>query len=232
MLFREGEARTQSIDLRLAALLSSLAGALNATGFEEVGLFSANMTGNVSALADHLAGGLIGPAMHFLAVVAVFILGAGLAGACIQLGQRYGLRGIYAYLILVEGAALGALAIAAITGGALASGLPLIFGLSFILGWQNAVTTRISSARVRTTHVSGMATDLGLGLSALLFQPGRRAAARAQISLHGVTILSFLFGGFAGAILHHGYAPGPFLVGSVALTLLAISELGRRGAKG
>jgi uncharacterized membrane protein YoaK (UPF0700 family) len=32
----------------------------------------------------------------------------------------------------------------------------------FLMGLQNAVVTRISNARVRTTHVSGTATDIGI----------------------------------------------------------------------
>ncbi|MGO8462711.1 DUF1275 family protein, partial [Rhizobium ruizarguesonis] len=40
----------------------------------------------------------------------------------------------------------------------------LVPGLAFLMGLQNAVVKRISDARVRTTHVSGMATDLGIEL--------------------------------------------------------------------
>ena len=69
MLVREGADRTRLIDLRLAALLSAVAGGLNATGFEVAGLFSANMTGNVSALADQLGSGRVGLALLFATVV-------------------------------------------------------------------------------------------------------------------------------------------------------------------
>ncbi|MGI4764780.1 MAG: DUF1275 family protein, partial [Janthinobacterium lividum] len=54
MLIREGQARSFPIDLRLACLLSLVAGGLNSAGFYAVGFFSANMTGNVSTMADRV----------------------------------------------------------------------------------------------------------------------------------------------------------------------------------
>jgi uncharacterized membrane protein YoaK (UPF0700 family) len=58
----------------------------------------------------------------------------------------------------------------------------LILGLSFLMGIQNAVVPRISDARVRTTHVSGMSTDIGIE-----FCRGRRgfSAENADGDLHG-----------------------------------------------
>ena len=55
MLVKVGDDRTSNIDLVLAGLLSSIAGALNAVGFLIAGTFTANMTGNISAFADNLA---------------------------------------------------------------------------------------------------------------------------------------------------------------------------------
>ena len=54
MLVHEGSARTDRIDERLAWSFAAIAGALNAAGFYAFGTYSANMTGNVSSLADHL----------------------------------------------------------------------------------------------------------------------------------------------------------------------------------
>ncbi len=52
MLIREGEDRSFAHDTRLACTLALIAGALNSAGFLVVGVFSANMTGNVSTLAS------------------------------------------------------------------------------------------------------------------------------------------------------------------------------------
>lgn len=55
MLISQGAARNERINLNLACSLAMIAGALNAAAFYAVGFFSANMTGNVSSLSDHLA---------------------------------------------------------------------------------------------------------------------------------------------------------------------------------
>ena len=95
MLIRVGDDRSGVIDLFLAGLLSSVSGALNAVGFLIAGSFTANMTGNISAFADHLASGAVLLALSFLGLVAAFIFGAGLAALAIQTGEARGRRGIW-----------------------------------------------------------------------------------------------------------------------------------------
>ncbi|MFC3614552.1 YoaK family protein [Lutimaribacter marinistellae] len=224
MLILEGDARSAAIDLRLAALLSAVAGALNATGFEEAGLFSANMTGNVSALADSLALRHWGVAALFISVVAVFVTGATVAGVAIEHGRKRQFRGVYAAMILTEALFLVTLGIGGMGGWTLSAGMPLIFMLSVTLGWQNAVTTRISAARVRTTHVSGMATDMGLALAGLWVREERGTFHRGQIILHSVTIGSFLLGGVAGAICHLRLGAGVFLACGLPLGCVSMLE--------
>jgi uncharacterized membrane protein YoaK (UPF0700 family) len=72
--------------MRLASMLVAIAGALNAAGFQATGLFSANMTGNVSALSDHLALAQSGLAALFFSLVVAFILGAFISGLLIVPG--------------------------------------------------------------------------------------------------------------------------------------------------
>ncbi len=55
MLVSQGATRNERVNLNLACSLALIAGALNAAAFYAVGFFAANMTGNVSALSDHLA---------------------------------------------------------------------------------------------------------------------------------------------------------------------------------
>ncbi|WP_084114482.1 YoaK family protein [Loktanella atrilutea] len=138
MLIKIGDARTLNIDLMLAGLLSSIAGALNAVGFILAGTFTANMTGNISAFADHLATGAMTMAFSFLGLVAAFISGAGMAALAIQAGERRQIRSIYALAIAAEAVIL------LLTGAALAM-VPgtkhetfLVITLSFVMGLQNA----------------------------------------------------------------------------------------------
>ncbi|MFN3495576.1 MAG: YoaK family protein, partial [Hydrogenophaga sp.] len=91
--------------------------------------------------------------------------------------------------------------------------LPLtVVLLCFIMGLQNAVITKISRAVIRTTHITGLLTDLGIELGKLLYvnrhpdqQPVR--ADRERLRVHGQLIASFFVGGVVGALgfKHLGY---------------------------
>lgn len=222
MLIRVGSARTETIDLVLAGVLSSVAGALNAVGFLVAGSFTANMTGNISAMADQAAVGAFGVALSFGGLVVAFVLGAVCAAVAVMAGERRGLRTVYAWVVMAEAVVLIGL------GGAMVADLPeqttLVVVLSFVMGLQNAVTTMISKARVRTTHVSGMATDLGIELAAVLGKGAARQEAVPKLKLHALTLLSFAVGGVAGALLYGLVGAWLFIGAAGVLLALAIPE--------
>ncbi|GHA10886.1 DUF1275 family protein [Devosia pacifica] len=229
MLVHAGESRTVSIDLRLAAMLAAVAGAVNGAGFYAVGYFSANMTGNVSSLSDALALGSMSVAGVMLALLAAYIGGSFMSALLIEAGRRRHIRGIYAFSIVLEGILLGSLGLADLLLPEIHSGPILVLGLAFLMGLQNATTTRISNARVRTTHVSGIATDLGIEL-AILFggatSRDEKQIVRSRFLLHATTLLCFLAGGVVGVL---GYAAaGGILMLAVALLLLLVAVPGTR----
>ena len=222
MLILEGTEPTARIDLRLAAILSCVAGVLNAVGFERAGLFSSNMTGNVSGLSDSLALGDLPLAASFLLLLVSFVLGAFLAGFGISVGRRRRWCWIYALKILLEALLLIGLAFCE---GIFSSNRGLICVLSLALGWQNAVSTGISSARVRTTHVSGMATALGLALGSLGAGDDGAPRHRDSVALYTTIILAFLAGGVFGTLVYLSAGVLVFLVCGLPLAVLASAEL-------
>ncbi len=224
MLIRVGDARPAHIDLVLAGLLSSIAGALNAAGFLIAGAFTANMTGNISAFADNLAGGSALLALSFAGLVLAFICGAGIAAFVIQMGERKQVRSIYAVAIVAEACILLLLSavLALLPLGAQQPFLVVV--LSFVMGLQNAVTTMISRARVRTTHVSGMATDIGIELAAMVGGAQLRRAALPKLSLHSLTLGCFAIGGICGAVLLGVVGYWLFVIAAVLLLLMGLPE--------
>lgn len=220
MLLHEGTERTPSIDSRLAALFSGIAGALNAAGFQDFGFFSANMTGNASAFSDHIGLGGFVLAGTFAALVAAFILGAFGAGLVIEVGRRKGVRGIYAYAILLEASLLACIPAFQLAMPDLQ--FTALLCLCMVMGIQNAATTRISDARVRTTHVSGMATDIGLGLASKLLGQN---APRFQLSV--LTMTAFLLGGVLGGIAYALISGMFFLISSAILVIIGGAEIFR-----
>ncbi|MBB4275351.1 YoaK family protein [Rhizobium mongolense] len=230
MLIRQGHERNEQIDRKLASCLAAIAGALNAAAFYAVGFFSANMTGNISTFSDHIAVGAWISALFYLAIIVTFILGATVSTLLINAGRRRNVHAIYAYSILTEGILLAILGCADLWLLGEWRAPVLVIGLAFLMGLQNAVVTRISNARVRTTHISGMATDVGIELGMAFDilrgreRPSEAQYDRAKLLLHVQTILAFLFGGILGVLVYRS-AGGLLLVATAAL-LLAIATAG------
>lgn len=235
MLITSENTRTFNTDTRLACTLAAVAGALNTAAFETVGFFSANMTGNVSSLSDHLAKANLHVGLFFLLIVLLFIAGSSVSTLIINSGRRRQIRGIYAINILLEGMALLALGVIESWFSFSESGVLLVLSLSFLMGLQNAVVTRISNARVRTTHVSGTATDIGIEL-AMLFDVLRRKESPKdaplyieRLKLHFFTVMAFLFGGVLGILLLNALSYKLLILIGVMLSALALSALQRAG---
>lgn len=199
--------RTPQADLKLGTVLAFVAGATNAGGFLAVGQYTSHMTGMVSSLADHLVLGEFILAGAALAAVLAFLLGAMSTAWLVNWGMRRELRSAYGLPLLIEAALL---LVFGIFGAAMSLWqtvfLPVtVVLLCYIMGLQNAVITKISQARIRTTHVTGLVTDLGIELGKLLYvnrhpdmQPVR--ADRERLRVHAQLVISFLVGGIAGAL--------------------------------
>jgi uncharacterized membrane protein YoaK (UPF0700 family) len=231
MLTHEGNDRDFSADASLAGSLAAVAGALNAAGFYAADLYCSNMTGNVSAMASRLAVADPVQAFGYFALLVTFILGAAASAFLINYGRRRGVIGIYAFSVLAESALLALLAAISLCLGEQGRAFCLAYGLSFLMGLQNATVTRISDARIRTTHVTGMVTDVGMELGNLadslwhrrnLDQSKENAADRQKLKLHSFTIGCFIAGGIAGATAFRVMGPAFLFVGSVALLVLAL----------
>jgi len=231
MLIRQGNARDSRLDRRLAFTLASVAGAINAAAFHAVGFFSANMTGNVSSVSNLLALGQWAHGLGYLVIVLAFIGGAMVSTLVISAGLRRGVVGIYARVVVAEAALLASLGVATMNLDR-ATGVPtLILGLSFLMGLQNAIVTRISDARIRTTHVSGMSTDIGIELADLFNMllgkedPAQRAPVETKLFLHIGTVICFLVGGVAGVAVYVCVSDATFLLAAIPLLLVAVPSL-------
>jgi uncharacterized membrane protein YoaK (UPF0700 family) len=224
--------RTPQADLKLGTVLAFVAGAANAGGFLAVGQYTSHMTGMFSALADNLVLGQFVLVGAGIASVLAFLLGAMSTAWIVNWGMRLRLRSAYGLPLLLEAALL---LIFGLFGAAMSLWhtvfLPVtVVLLCFIMGLQNAVITKISQARIRTTHVTGLVTDLGIELGKLLYvnrhpdmQPVR--ADRERLRVHLQLVLSFLIGGIAGALgfKHLGYVSTLPL--ALALLLLVLRPL-------
>ena len=201
--------RTLQTNTRLGAVLAFVAGATNAGGFLAVGTYTSHMTGVVSSLADNLVLGELALAAASLGALAAFLLGAMTTAWLVNWGLREKLASSYGLPLLLESVLL---LIFGIFGAAIRLWshffVPLtVLLLCFIMGLQNAVITKISKAEIRTTHITGLVTDLGIELGKLLYinrsqinpaEPVR--ANRQKLRLHLTLISSFFIGALVGAL--------------------------------
>ena len=234
LLPTQGADRSKILNRQLAWSMAFIAGAVNAGGFLAVRSYTSHVSGTVSTIADELALGRLGLAWTALQVLVCFILGAFTGGTLINVGKRLKFRSYYAFSLMIEGVLL---LVFGLMGYSLSLRrelfLPMtVILLSFIMGMHNSVVTSISNTEVRTTHMTGNATDFGIELSRLVYPNvmHRRGvdpihANRDKLKLHGLLILSFLGGGVAGAVgfKHVGYKVTIFF--SAFLFSLAIRPL-------
>lgn len=227
MLIQEGDKRTPATDLMLASILAFVAGGVNSAGFLAYHYFSANMTGNVSMASDHLAVSQLDLALGFLTIVAMFIIGAFTASILIEVGKRQRRSNIYALTLIVEAVLLILVGLAVALSTQPPNGVLVVGLLSLTMGIQNAASTRISGSRVRTTHVSGVATDLGVGLAMLMgvSASADRLAIVLRLKLHLVTIVFFAVGGVLGVLGHQLLGGVSFCVFAMPLIILSVRYL-------
>ncbi len=145
-----------------------------------------------------------------------------MAAVVILFGRDRGMRSIYAYAILLEALLLAALGAADLLLPIIHRGSALVIGLSFLMGLQNATTTMLSNAGVRTTHVSGMAIEI-----ATIMRNPSGEGVRNLLLLHGSTLLAFLFGGIAGVLLYLVIQSWLLLLLAVGLGAIALPYLRR-----
>lgn len=146
----------------MAAYLASIGGYVNSAGFVLVGTFTSHMTGNVGRLASDVSHGEGASASGVLGLIAAFMGGAFVASMLVESdfwGSRarsYGVAVSMEALVLVSCTAL-------YDASTPSSGAPLEAALlCAAMGIQNSLVTRLSGAVVRTTHVTGVLTDLGI----------------------------------------------------------------------
>lgn len=169
------QAHSFASQARLAITLSWVAGYTNLLCLLVVAHPTSHISGTASLVGQYLVepskytGGL-GPLAFILAS---FLLGAGVSGVLTEVGRRRGWDSIYVLPIAAEALLLVAVALSIELSGRVmidsGPALWIILGCaSGAMGLQNATITRISAGVVRTTHVTGVATDLGMETAQLL----------------------------------------------------------------
>lgn len=202
-----GSERSDTANRHLGFALAFVAGAINAGGFLAVQQYTSHMTGIVSSMADNIVLGAHGLVLAGLGGVVSFLLGAVCSTLMIHYSRRRQLHSEYALPLLLEAALL-------LCFGLLGSLLATVAGLfvpltvmllCFIMGLQNALITKLSRADIRTTHVTGIVTDIGIELGKLCYwnrSPGLPSVGvdRQRLRILLTLLGCFFLGGVLGAL--------------------------------
>ncbi len=223
--------RDRQTNLVLGMTLAFIAGAINAGGFFAVAQYTSHMTGIVSAITDDIVLGHWSLVLTGLFALLSFIGGAMTSAIAINWARRNRLHSEFALSLLLESFLL--LLFIVITHGLTRAHMRItitVFLLSFIMGLQNAIATKISHARIRTTHVTGMVTDIGIELGRLFYwnrsthknEHHPVLADRQNLGIHLRILSGFIVGGISGAFGFKWYGVNAALLLSAWLFLLAI----------
>jgi len=241
----EGSARSDSQNRWLAGYLAFVGGFVNSSGFVLIGVFSSHVTGNVGRLANDAATGQYAAAVAALSLVLCFFAGAFVASVIIE-SRFLGAPSARAYALALATETL-LLLLFTMLSYATTSEHPRIRDaeaalLCAAMGLQNALVSRISGAVVRTTHLTGVVTDLGIevarwfrfwrrSLAEVTHLPlvlGRNPAERpvaAKVVLLGSIAAGFLVGASSGAYSAVHFHHASMLIATLAVAGCAIYAL-------
>lgn len=224
-----GQHRTAATNRLLGAMLAFNAGAINAGGFLVVGTYTSHMTGFAARLADNLVLGQMTVVLGACGALLAFTLGAAVTAILVNGARQHGLRSEYALPLLLEALLL---LLFGLMGAAFNRQTPFavpltVLVLSFTMGLQNALISKISSSQIRTTHMTGIVTDIGIELGKMLYW--NRAASSPEFRVRAnhakLRLLTILFGAFVvgGVVGAAGFKYIGFIwVVPAALSLLAL----------
>lgn len=208
MFRHHGKARTFIHNLRLAALLSLVAGIVNITGVLALHTLTTNVTGHFAYFAEEIAKHDYTIAVTFLIFTLCFLLGSFTANTIVEMVLKSKPRLAHVVPIALEIFILASVALFFNQSSIyMLHGKIEAFLLLFAMGIQNSLVTKVSQSTVRTTHLTGLFTDLGIELSQLFFykKPEQQNKLKSNIYLR-LSIIAFFFmgcvlGGFAYGII-------------------------------
>lgn len=211
---------------RLAISLSWIGGYVNAVAFLVCGTMTSHVTGSTTVALLRNVEGQRQLAGYAAFAVMSFFAGAVVSAVLTEGARRAGWRSKYVVPLVVEAALLLLLALELHRTGVAhdahdGEGWALVAFAAAAMGVQNATITRVSGSVVRTTHMTGVVTDIGLESVQLVYRwrarirnsPTVRGTRMLRIARREPSVLrllllasifgSFVFGAAMGTWLFH-----------------------------
>lgn len=225
MFRHKGKGRTFQHNLRIAVMLSLVAGVVNIAGVLSVSVLTTNVTGHFAYFAEQFFLGSYTTAFMFLLYILCFLMGAFVSNMLIEVANKHKPQMAHAWPMLIEIALLATCALCSTANNVIGSNVVACL-LLFAMGLQNALVTQISQSIVRTTHLTGLFTDLGIELSQLFFYKHATEYSRLKksIGLRLAIILCFFTGCLAGGFLYRYFQMRALLFAAFVLLIALLYD--------
>ncbi|MBS1588389.1 MAG: DUF1275 domain-containing protein [Bacteroidetes bacterium] len=217
MFRHKGKSRNFKHNLGLAAILSFVAGIVNVAGFLAVQRLTTNVTGHFAFMVEaikvdwHLS-------LFYALYIICFFLGSFISNFIVEMMNGFAPRISFQIPVFIEASILISVAFLPYSFVIVHENLIACI-LLFSMGFQNSLVTTISNSVVRTTHLTGLFTDLGIELSQLFFFKSKVQHQKlfSSIKLRFVIITSFFIGGLIAGVLFPIFKMRTLTLASVTL---------------
>jgi len=220
MFSHKGKTRNDKHNLGIASLLSFVAGIVNVVGFMAVSKLTTNVTGHFAYFIDEAFTMRFSQAFHTALYIFFFFLGAFFSNFMVEIYSKFRESLVYIAPTITEAFIL---MLIAVLGNFLKVNHPdiIAFFLLFAMGMQNSLVTGISHSVVRTTHLTGLFTDMGIEFSQLFFYKDQdhKQKLKKSIKLRLTIILMFFLGGITGGFLYQFFGIKTLFFGSLILII-------------
>jgi uncharacterized membrane protein YoaK (UPF0700 family) len=207
--------RSLKKNLMLASSTASAAGMTNVVGVIAFLSFVSNITGHVATLAGDLSEKNMGEVYTVIYWLFMFFFGAFISNFIVKSMEHRSTYLAHATPIILEVILLLGIAhfgIDKFTGSEVQREA-LTGAMLFCMGLQNGLVSRISGGLIKTSHLTGLVTDLGAELADLLHPRGiNTRALREKIYIRLTVLAFFIIGGVLGGYLFNRIGMATFYV--------------------
>ncbi len=220
MFRQQGEARTANHNLQIASVLSFVAGIVNVAGFLAVQQLTTNVTGHFAYFVDEIFQFNFSKSIVYFVYIISFFLGAIATSFLIEALHVRSKINSYIFPVSIEILILFLIAVFA-NLLIIENANYIVCSLLFAMGLQNALVTKISNATVRTTHLTGLFTDLGIEIAQLFCykKPKNKIILFSSIKLKLTIIIFFFIGGILGGLFYQKIKLKVLFIAEFILTL-------------
>ena len=225
MFKHHGASRTFYHNFKLAILLSFVSGIVNVSGLFAFGVLTTNVTGHFAFFSEKLIFIDYKKASIFLLFTLCFLLGAFLSNFISTFAAKKNSKNPHLYPILLEIILITSVGLSMNTENlSIIDSQVYTFSLLIAMGIQNALVTFISKSVVRTTHLTGLFTDLGIDISQYIFNQDiqKNKSLIQNMQLKFSIIFTFALGCILGGYLFQFFKIKTLLLASIFLLLIVV----------